>query len=656
VDTDCGGVGLCRSGICQGTLQLNVAEPASGTATNGTVHVSVTVQGTSPAAVEIVLTAGSTDTTLATVAPPFAFDWDTRSVPEGTYQLRGRVVAGSDHYDSPPVSVVVDRTRPPPPSLAIASPTRAQPVPVSGAAEPNAIIAIYEGTNQLGQATANGAGTWTAEVALPDGNHALTATATDAAGNVSDPASATVVCVRQNPTVLERVPIPGTGNVWSRDPITVTFTRALHAPTVNGTSVQYIVNGVAQAIQPPQLDAPAQNGTQTLRIQPVILPEVSSGQAEVEVVLTDAIQDVAGNPLQAPSTAWTWTVPEWQEIGPAMLMGYGGDGLAISSGTDETGEIYAATRDAIHQGPLEVFKAAGGAWAGQGQVTTTGPYGGSGREHISLKVDATGRPVVAFVDGQANAGGVYVKRLEGSTWVPLEGALNANPSTVSHVSLQIDASDRPLVLWSEVVDATTNLFVKRWNGSGWDPLGSGIPTTALGAYSLAVSAAGAISIAYVDNGAVELRRFYSTNGIWQPAPSMGGAPSTLSLAFDNTGAETLAYNTSGTISVARWSPRPSQVGRSLAAAGSATEPWLVCRPSGTAGGEIVLGYDLNVAALDGADWRSISAHLVPAPAPSLEGHPVLSMSRTGLLSLAWAEQRALSGSGNPYLRGKRYNR
>lgn len=94
------------------TLQLAIESPANGTATSGTLHVAVTVRGGKPGAVEIVFTAGATETRLATVGPPYAYDWNTGSVPEGTYGLRGRVVAGNDRYESQSVSIVLDRTSP----------------------------------------------------------------------------------------------------------------------------------------------------------------------------------------------------------------------------------------------------------------------------------------------------------------------------------------------------------------------------------------------------------------------------------------------------------------------------------------------------------------------------------------------------------------
>ena len=57
---------------------------------------------------------------------------------------------------------------------------------LTGSAEANATVKVYDGANLLGSATANGAGAWSfTTAALTNGAHSLTATATDVAGNTS---------------------------------------------------------------------------------------------------------------------------------------------------------------------------------------------------------------------------------------------------------------------------------------------------------------------------------------------------------------------------------------------------------------------------------------------------------------------------------------
>ena len=63
---------------------------------------------------------------------------------------------------------------------------------LTGTAEANSTVKVYDGATLLGQTTADGSGAWSyTTAALANGTHSLTATATDAAGNTSA-ASATL--------------------------------------------------------------------------------------------------------------------------------------------------------------------------------------------------------------------------------------------------------------------------------------------------------------------------------------------------------------------------------------------------------------------------------------------------------------------------------
>jgi hypothetical protein len=65
--------------------------------------------------------------------------------------------------------------------------TSANVITLSGAAEAGSTVKVYDGTTLLGNAIATAAGTWSFKTpTLSNGTHSLSATATDAAGNVSD--------------------------------------------------------------------------------------------------------------------------------------------------------------------------------------------------------------------------------------------------------------------------------------------------------------------------------------------------------------------------------------------------------------------------------------------------------------------------------------
>jgi hypothetical protein len=76
-------------------------------------------------------------------------------------------------------------------------------VQLTGTAEANSTVAVFDGTTELGTATANAKGAWAyTTVELANGNHAFTATDTDVAGNVSVASAATNVVVNSPPNLV----------------------------------------------------------------------------------------------------------------------------------------------------------------------------------------------------------------------------------------------------------------------------------------------------------------------------------------------------------------------------------------------------------------------------------------------------------------------
>ena len=71
---------------------------------------------------------------------------------------------------------------------------------LTGSAEANATVKVYDGVTLLGSATANGSGAWSfTTAALTNGAHSLTATATDVAGNTSAASTALSVTIDTAP-------------------------------------------------------------------------------------------------------------------------------------------------------------------------------------------------------------------------------------------------------------------------------------------------------------------------------------------------------------------------------------------------------------------------------------------------------------------------
>jgi hypothetical protein len=77
-------------------------------------------------------------------------------------------------------------------------------VTLSGTAEPGSTIEIFDGAASEGATWADGGGAWSATLGgVPDGSHAYSATATDAATNTSPPSNTrTVIADTTAPTVV----------------------------------------------------------------------------------------------------------------------------------------------------------------------------------------------------------------------------------------------------------------------------------------------------------------------------------------------------------------------------------------------------------------------------------------------------------------------
>lgn len=143
------------------------------------------------------------------------------------------------------VSFTIDTTAPAAPVIttpAAATTYTADTTPtVGGTAEANSTVRVYRAGNVLiGTTTANGSGNWSLDTsALPAGSHTITATATDAASNLSVASgSKTIVVDTTTPTVS--LTAPSNGSVTNDSTPLVTFSVT---ESNQGTS-RCIINGV----------------------------------------------------------------------------------------------------------------------------------------------------------------------------------------------------------------------------------------------------------------------------------------------------------------------------------------------------------------------------------------------------------------------------
>ena len=167
--------------------------PDSGVVGDGITNANhLTLTGTAAANSTVTVYDGSTQLGTATVDSNGAWSYATSTLSDGAHHFTATdTVSGSTSAASTAVNVTVDTIAPAAPIETGDTVLSTHQVQVSGTAEANSTIAIYDGTTVVGTGATNSSGDWSVTTsALSAGSHALTATATDAAGNVSAHSSA----------------------------------------------------------------------------------------------------------------------------------------------------------------------------------------------------------------------------------------------------------------------------------------------------------------------------------------------------------------------------------------------------------------------------------------------------------------------------------
>jgi hypothetical protein len=136
---------------------------------------------------------------LGTVTANGSGDWNfltaTLAPGDHTFTATATDAAGNISAASAAVAETIDTTAPAAPVISAITPdsgatgdhiTNTPVLTLSGTAEANGTVTVFDGIDQLGTAPANSNGDWNFDTAtLAQGDHTFTATATDAAGNIS---------------------------------------------------------------------------------------------------------------------------------------------------------------------------------------------------------------------------------------------------------------------------------------------------------------------------------------------------------------------------------------------------------------------------------------------------------------------------------------
>ncbi|MCI4677062.1 DUF4082 domain-containing protein [Rhodoblastus acidophilus] len=163
--------------------------PDSGVVGDGLTNASqLTFTGTAADSATVNIFDDATLIGTVTADATGAWSLTTPALPDGSQVFTATATdsAGQTSAASSPLSVIVDTTPPAAPVLTGESIVNVNQVVLTGTAEANSAIKIYNGTTVIGTGITDAKGAFSVTtVPLPAGSYDFTATATDAAGNVS---------------------------------------------------------------------------------------------------------------------------------------------------------------------------------------------------------------------------------------------------------------------------------------------------------------------------------------------------------------------------------------------------------------------------------------------------------------------------------------
>ncbi|SOH93972.1 Hemolysin-type calcium-binding repeat-containing protein [Monaibacterium marinum] len=202
---------------------------------------------TADAVIEVYLGGSSIGTATADGAGDWSFDYTGTTLAEGDYAFTATAIAPGANVSmaSSALNVTIDTSAPATPTIDLdaASDSGSSDTDnvtgdatpsLSGTAEANASVEIFDGASSLGTVTADGSGNWSFTAGtLTDGAKALTAVATDAAGNSSAASAALNVTIDTSAPATPTIDLDAASDSGSSDTDNVTGDAT---PSLSGTA------------------------------------------------------------------------------------------------------------------------------------------------------------------------------------------------------------------------------------------------------------------------------------------------------------------------------------------------------------------------------------------------------------------------------------
>jgi Ca2+-binding RTX toxin-like protein len=325
-----GNTGTASTALAVSVDTVNPAAPvitgyANDTAATGdgiTGDNTLLLSGTAEANSELKVYDGAALLGTATADGAGAWTFATAALADGAHSFTATATdaAGNTGTASTALAVSVDTVNPAAPVITgYANDTAAtgdgitgdNTLLISGSAEANSTVTVYDGVVNLGTATADGAGAWAfATAILADGAHSFTALATDAAGNISNASASLNVVIDTDADLNDDLTLVVGGG---------------DGPNVANATVFFVVDGLDTDISTATVTFTGTMGT------PVTV-NASAGSADISGLsgtITSVLNftDIAGN-----STSVTGN-DVYTTIQAAVIAAQEGDTILISSGT-----------------------------------------------------------------------------------------------------------------------------------------------------------------------------------------------------------------------------------------------------------------------------------------------------------------------------------
>ena len=176
---------------------------------------TLSLTGTAPANSTVNIFDGTKQLGAVTANSSGVWSYTTAALADGGHSFTATdIVGGTTSSPSSPFSITLDTVAPAKPVIAFFSTdsgtvgdgiTNDHTLALTGTAEANSKVSVYDGAMLLGTATTNASGAWSYTTGtLLDATHSFSATATDAAGNASTASTALVVTVIPTPVDASR--------------------------------------------------------------------------------------------------------------------------------------------------------------------------------------------------------------------------------------------------------------------------------------------------------------------------------------------------------------------------------------------------------------------------------------------------------------------